>query len=367
MTAVREKKEALGRNTNRIPWIDALRAIAMFTIVLGHTLRGESVYYYLYAFHVPLCVMISGFCFSKQDSIKQYCLKLVKREYLPYLGFSLLSIVVYVIMSPIVEGKSTITELPNYLLGMVYGNGYFGIENGGYMRWNLPLWYLPFVVLLQILAACVYKIYSRAESIQEAVVVFVVSVLVGWAFWRFIGRTFNGPFAVETVIMLFPFFAAGQLLKRLLKNHRMCEQYTAGSTFNSVGGVIIVLGLILSRMNGNVDYVCDIYGRNYLVFLIAAILISGGLFIIVPLLPNISMAQYFGKHTLWVLGLHKFPIMVFTVFFVSRFEVIRNHILIISILVSFGTIAACLISEFLFKVARDLLIYSIRKKLESKV
>ena len=46
----------------RIFWIDALRGIGIFLVVLGHTFwKGHNV---IYAFHMPLFFFISGILFK---------------------------------------------------------------------------------------------------------------------------------------------------------------------------------------------------------------------------------------------------------------------------------------------------------------
>lgn len=75
----------------RIEWVDRVRAFAMISVVLGHALGqiNEDVFLnrWLYLFHVPLCVIISGYLFKEKDNLKQsmnYVKKILIREYIPY-------------------------------------------------------------------------------------------------------------------------------------------------------------------------------------------------------------------------------------------------------------------------------------------
>ena len=81
--------------TERVGWLDATRAIAVFCIVLGHTLRGKSIYYFLYAFHVPLCIVITGICYRHTTNRRMRLKKLLRNIYRPYLMYSILSIAIY--------------------------------------------------------------------------------------------------------------------------------------------------------------------------------------------------------------------------------------------------------------------------------
>ena len=90
--------------TSRIAWIDLARAIAIYAIVLGHTLRGESIYPWLYKFHVPLCIVISGMCFRIGDkSFGQFLKKKFFSLMVPYYIFATISIVIYQVVGSEVE------------------------------------------------------------------------------------------------------------------------------------------------------------------------------------------------------------------------------------------------------------------------
>lgn len=90
----------------RVRWVDQVRALAMILIVLGHSLgqtggEGGTVYNWLYLFHVPLCVVLSGFLFSPRNTLsdgKRYVKKVLLHEYVPYLIWGAISIVVYLVL-----------------------------------------------------------------------------------------------------------------------------------------------------------------------------------------------------------------------------------------------------------------------------
>lgn len=70
--------------SNRIGWIDALRGFAIFLVVMGHLIQmrwwpdGSVIKEYIYSFHMPLFMFISGFLSRKcinlasQREIKEY-------------------------------------------------------------------------------------------------------------------------------------------------------------------------------------------------------------------------------------------------------------------------------------------------------
>lgn len=336
--------------SKRIDWIDSLRALAVFFIVLGHTLRGESIYYYLYTFHVPLCVMISGFCFSNKKSFSEHIKKVIKRNYYPYIGFSLLSIMVYFAMSPILDGKYCFSELPYYFIGMLYGNGDIGMQNGGYMKWNLPLWYLPFNTLMEIIAFFVFCPEREERTVTGEIKIVLGSIFVAIIWNKFPVSKINYPFSFETVVSLFPFFATGKLL-RTIGNER--EEMNK-SVKLLMGTSWIFWGLLLSRFNENVDYVSDCYGKHYITFIVVALLISVGLFEVVSSLKSSQCIQFVGKNTMTILGLHKFPIMIYILVIAPRIEFSESHVLTMSLMVCVVAIYCCIqaksVAEYILRI-----------------
>lgn len=67
----------------RILWIDILRGIAMFLVVYGHTSQNAEIKKYIYAFHMPLFFIISGFVYHC-TSYPKYMKRKAQRLLLPY-------------------------------------------------------------------------------------------------------------------------------------------------------------------------------------------------------------------------------------------------------------------------------------------
>lgn len=52
------------KNSMRLVWLDQLKAISMYIVILGHSLLKFKKYglcKFIYSFHMPLFFMISGF------------------------------------------------------------------------------------------------------------------------------------------------------------------------------------------------------------------------------------------------------------------------------------------------------------------
>ena len=323
----------------RIAWIDEIRAFAMFCIVLGHTLRGASIYPVIYAFHVPLCIIVTGYCFSDSGTVKEKIIKIIKRIYCPY-------ILIYIILGPIVEGESVVAKFPFFVAGMIYGNGYLGMEDGGAMRWNLPLWYLPFITCLEILQTFIIRLKKKIfnDGLKSDLLFACISFLIAYVGYGLSLKTINLPYAIETVIFLSPFFWCGKTLKHIIPK-TLENKYTVAE--RAICGVILIAaGIWMTSSNGNVDYVCDAYGNSYVIFLLAAFAISVGSILCIQILPVFQPLIYLGKNTIPVLGVHKFPIMAFVVFVLPRVgSAWKRAAFPISLLVALVDIFLCLVAN----------------------
>lgn len=86
----------MSSHTNRINAIDVAKGIGILCIVLGHIVPNSYVARWLYAFHVPLFFLLSGFTYSLKEDKKAFYLNKAKRLLLPYLIFAVISIAIYI-------------------------------------------------------------------------------------------------------------------------------------------------------------------------------------------------------------------------------------------------------------------------------
>lgn len=100
----------------RIEWIDWLKGIALVLVIIGHTFRtsmySENMIYgyiksFIYAFHMPLFISISGFLFQSnrnnymninildffRNKWKSYMKPLISYAAIMYIIFSIFSII----------------------------------------------------------------------------------------------------------------------------------------------------------------------------------------------------------------------------------------------------------------------------------
>ena len=280
----------------RIEWIDHVRAIAMISIVLGHAIGqfsgAREVYSWLYLFHVPLCVVISGYLFKEKDSFKQslsYVKKILLREYVPYLFWGLISIILYLI---VVDHSNLMTNALNFIKGLFFGNGSFGRvgEEKGYMVWNTPLWYLTCILSIEFVSAFLSLIKFKYSQF----VFFVLSVVIGFSCYQFLHlHTWFMEF--ETAIYLLPFFYLGIMLRKgkAFLDTLYCKKLAAVA----LSVVLIAAGSVIGLLNGSPTYLSDVYGHNYIIFLVSAAMMCVGIMGVERALLYNSRALSYKKKT----------------------------------------------------------------------
>lgn len=133
-----------GADSKRIEWIDALKALGIFWIFLGHLEASAGrLYPFAFSFHVPLFFLISGI-FARSSVNKKFIQTLFTKMrllLLPYCIFSAISILMYCLCLK-----------DNYQLGTVLGfirDAVYGIRNQ--TPYAPSLWFLPCMFVVSML------------------------------------------------------------------------------------------------------------------------------------------------------------------------------------------------------------------------
>jgi len=139
------------RSAARIYWLDALKAIGLFFVILGHTDGiAEWLRRYIHSFHIPLFFFISGYLVS-QKSLTAHFSQVWRRHFrsliLPYFTFGLISYMVWLLAGRFYGRDVGLTVNPvRPLIGMLYG---VGVDH--WLRHNVALWFLPSLFSLHLI------------------------------------------------------------------------------------------------------------------------------------------------------------------------------------------------------------------------
>ena len=149
LSETRDKKE-------RQQWLDALRALAMLLVIVGHQAKGQAVFH-LFAspIKLPLFFAISGYLFHGQDkSVPDFAKSLIRRLAVPWL---------------IAVTASVLVQIPFHGLSAVPGE----VRS---VFVDVTLWYLPCLFFAEILFYITLKV---GRTLPAIVTIAIAMGLVG--------------------------------------------------------------------------------------------------------------------------------------------------------------------------------------------
>lgn len=302
-TIVREK---------RLEWIDWMKALGIYLIVLGHFYSiGEK---FIYVFHVPLFFVISGFLSKKEDNGQVFWKKLWYNLTVPMLIMSVVNFV-YACIVQFFDGTLVWSTVYWFIRNIVFGM-VAGFDS---------LWFVYTLILLKI----VYQYYS-SKKLFYSLTIMMLALAYFYNHSDFSGLPFflNQPNAVVDVCTAFPFFAFGVFARdyKFILNE-----------WNQKAGIILIVvaGFLLVYTswyyNGSVGLYACCYGGNMFLFLLGGVSGSIMVFAVSKLLGTPSqLVSIISRGTIIILGLHKLLINLVWVFFpASYLDVLFAAIIVI--------------------------------------
>lgn len=319
--------------TQRILYIDAIKAFLMFIVIWGHTIQYTNVYEglnnsiaaFIYSFHMPLFMTLSGMFFNKQLTLNflDALRKNFNRLLLPALVVSLSLFLIVFINKP-----RGILESINWL-------------------WNSRPWFVTTLFFCNVSTCIVYRMCKRIG----------LSFFLTFVIFCFI------PDINERLIFMYPYFVLGYFInyliyKRVLRGEIffLAFLFCIFYKLNTSDITIYSSPFTLWSINGKFHFDESMYiaFKRYFVGLCGSI----GFFWILRVIfcgvgrrfCNIHIVQYIGKNTL---GLYLLQIGLFTIWMGIRNDYLAN--------ITYGKDWLALLLSFIVLFFLLLCIYSIRK------
>ena len=253
--------------------------------------------------------MISGFVFKRKEHLF-FIINKAKRILVPYLFFSIIAYIAYY--------ASNYNQLKIPIRDFFIGT-FLGISNDYYLSWNIVLWFLPSLFLINVL----YN--SIPKKIEFILILF-------WIIGFYFSYTTNSvfPFHLKSTLLAIPFFSMGILIK---KNYKKIEFVFQNNPILK-SSLILIIASILTFLNPvTPDLRLSIIG-NPIIFYFSAIFISLSLLILCKKI-NIPFIVWLGINSLIIMGLH-LKLRFIAIKVVSLIPLIKGDILknlLISILI----------------------------------
>lgn len=193
--------------TGRIHYLDVLKGIGIVFVVFAHA--NSSLYGggYLYSFHMVLFFFISGLLMNpgKYATMKGFLESRVKQLYIPFVVFYLLRYLYWLVVER--SMRSIVVSPVDGFLGL-----FWGTDN---MHWIYPGDVLWFVIGLFALEVVFYAIIKLTEStwLRGG----ILALLTGIGLLLAENKLYILPFSLNNVLPVIPFFTAGYLLRKPLR------------------------------------------------------------------------------------------------------------------------------------------------------
>lgn len=290
-------------NRKRIMWIDQLRGIAFYFVILGHLSITKNLKTWVYSFHMPLFFLITGCTLNIEKIYKTdfitYVKRLATRMLVPYVWMQMLSFVIRYFICIAATHK----EVPvlTYFKGiLIANNNLIGAPSN-------PLYYVVLLFLAQIGLWIVIRIskgdYLKIGALCTAFLT-VGLILQNRDLWWHVN--------VVPVAMFFIF--VGRLLMNTYLAHKDKIESLSAKIYVPAVLLLFLAGWFFSKQNGRISIHGNIYGKDFLLCLVSAVCTSTAIALTVMKLPNSKFITFVGQNTLFYMGIHKPLLLVFESF-----------------------------------------------------
>ncbi|MCD8016082.1 MAG: acyltransferase family protein [Lachnospiraceae bacterium] len=259
------------QKNERVCWIDICKGLAIMLVILGHTYRSNGVQNWLYAFHMPIFFVLSGWIRGNKGKVNSAVF--IKKQALgllwPYVLFEVLT----------------------YLYWIVVESHFRNFDFG-------PLWFLVALFFIEVI--CNAVIVNRSK-LTTAVLVMICLLL----FW--LGSMYVDP---TLIVAWIPRTAGGMtfyLVGLLASKYRKIFDVQRDISKRSII-ICLVVGMVLtiplSMYNGRVD-MYNLKAGNIVVYFIAALVGSAMLCSLSMFINKNKVIEFFGRYSILILCTHE--------------------------------------------------------------
>ena len=183
-------------------YIDILKGIGIFFVVLGHVTRISELRVFIWNFHMPLFFLISGFLYNpdKYPDFKGFFKSKFKSIYIPYVLFFLVTFLYWVVIERKFRGGEY--SIFHQFVGLFYGT-----LEGNHLYFNGPLWFLPCLFATELIFYFISKIKDKIGILSVLIISFTIGTLV---------QLYNlnvFPFGLHTAFFGLVFYGIGFISK----------------------------------------------------------------------------------------------------------------------------------------------------------
>ena len=276
----------------RIVWIDQLKGFAFFTVILGHTAINETFKSWIYSFHMPLFLLITGFTLNMDKlygtDLKSFFMKNTKRLILPYVWCQLLCILPRVIIAGLTSQQFNFKRL---IFGIFCSNSRLAPMS------SMPGYYVILLFFALLLLWALIKITNKNKTLIGAVLFILAAFCTALGDQAVIWHLNVVPTAALVIFI-------GKLLMEQYENNKDRLSGLKPWKYVIMCVILLAVGAVFWYMNKRISIHYNRYGKQYVFFLISMLSTSSALCLIFQKLKPLKILDYIGKNTLFYMLIH---------------------------------------------------------------
>ena len=262
--------------------IDTIKAFGIFFVVLGHINSPASQF--IFSWHMPFFFFISGFFIDKHLPLSLSLKKYFQRLMIPYFFFGIIGIVAEILKRNMLQRGAI--NIWDSLIGL-----FFWMDISSLNHYGFVLWFLPSLLWGKICITCFVK-YMKNYYL-------VLLIIISMVYIVFYSRVIY-PFALDTAMISTFWIFLGYIYFNYFLDKKLKYLYM----------FLIIILLTISYMTfppvlniANKSFSYPIW--NYIFSSITVIILANAIMNL-PIFHQLSIINFWGKNTLWVLFLHPY-------------------------------------------------------------
>ena len=294
----------------RLSWLDVLKGIGIILVVIGHIYSNQTIFNWLYSFHMPLFFLSAGWVY-KEKTVLADIKRRIQTIVIPYFSFGFLVLIYW----QLIERRFRDSD-------MSFMDSLFGLFSGCYdnLEFNIHLWFLPCFFVTVIIFNILVNLGGRRMA-------YLVSALMSLAF---IVVPMHGLiWGIDRVFKYIGFYAVGVFI--------------AGKSVKAVrkkveAGIVAIVLLALS-------FFLSCYHLTMgIMWFVTALIGVAAVILISQLINENRILQYFGRISLIILCIHgpvyRIVVKIVSILLNVGTDAVRENFLLAMVVVAI-TMAIC--------------------------
>lgn len=290
----------------RLNYIDMAKGIGIILVVLGHIVYTEPhVMVWISSFHMPLFFVIAGVMMAIKDreitDVKAEIIHRARGIVIPYLWFSALYFVLDI--GNVALGK---IDIHTFKVNLISSLTFYG---------KSVLWFLTALFLAEVYFILLRSRMNQYVVMLSILVITLVSYFLRMGLFGIYEANADSLLVTSLINFLRTFVRAGIVLPFLGFSYYIWKEladkginevnktYKKRCCFLATGVVLILIGIVLSMINGSVD-TNNMIMSNPIFYYLGGFAGSFGMIFTCMGLPDIKVLSYLGRNSLVIMATH---------------------------------------------------------------